>query len=710
MTGNGRTGAAGLPGPGPLSEDGAPRSEADYDITELIGGAKEWASVIYAPGGNINNGSVYGGQGVRNDSGPEGRLRESRVREGPIPDVEREAAAHGFARPDWFEAALAKLKQGPLFLAGRPGTGRRTAALNLLRESCGADAPLRALDGVTELDRWKPTDASARGYLIDGLFPSRPLSPVMLRNVRELLKKAHACMVIVLPDDTALLHRLERDLHISATVCSPPSPSLVFGSRFEAVVPDQWERDRLLSALADRHDLGELLVPELVPAEVVELVTALVEADGDPEALGDLGLRLSYRAEREVPELIKSLCDQPESLAFLLATSVYEGLDQQIVRNEADRLTKLAGDRLTAVLPGTDADGAAKPDRPNPKFVFRHSLTELLHAVRAVRQDREIRAEGAYSHSVEAVAFIRHRQAEAVLRHVWREYGQLSELLVEWLRDVPRSSGLAGPAGRAMGRVASWGGGHNALVHLRELARSDRATSRLVVANALGVAAEDPVLVAEIRYRLHRWSTATDFRLRTTVAHACGEEFGLARPDLALRLLQNLFRAAQVPKEEEYQVKVAVEAAVLRLFQAGNETKVFDLLRKWLDNGGYDQEQVLSLFSRMLWSPQWFMRNLALWTPEAQVLADLTGRALNTESSFETTCGTLLRWAESGQWNDEQFRAVENLFAAMAQSMHSGEFRLFVEMDQAGANGWPGLATARDALHRWRTGAHREAA
>ncbi|MFI5986399.1 hypothetical protein ACIBEA_36755 [Streptomyces sp. NPDC051555] len=566
------------------------------------------------------------------------------------------------------------------------------------------------MDGVTELDRWKPTDTSARGYLIDGLFPSRPLSPVMLRNVRELLKKAQACMVIVLPDDTALLHRLERDLHISPTVCSPPSPSLVFGSRFEAVVPDRWERDRLLSALASRHDLGELLVPELVPAEVVELVTALVEADGDPEALGDLGLRLSYRAEREVPELIKSLCDEPEPLAFLLAASVYEGLDQQIVRNEADRLTKLAGDRLTAVLPGTDADGAAKQDRPNPKFVFRHSLTELLHAVRAVRQNREIRAEGAYSHSVEAVAFIRHRQAEAVLRHVWREYGQLSELLVEWLRDVPRTGGLAEPAGRAMGRVASWGGGRNALVHLLELARSDRATSRLVVANALGVAAEDPVLVAEIRYRLHRWSTATDFRLRTTVAHACGEEFGLARPDLALRLLQSLFHAAQVREGEEYQVKVAVEAAILRLFQAGNETKVFDLLRKWLDDEEYDQEQVLSLFSRMLWSPQWFMRNLALWTPQGQALADFTGRALNTESSFETTCWTLLRWAESGQWDDEQFRAVENLFAAMAQSMRSGEFRLFVEMDQAGANGWPGLVTARDALHRWRIGAHRETA
>ncbi|MFC8534371.1 hypothetical protein ACFUJY_10520 [Streptomyces sp. NPDC057249] len=111
------------------------------------------------------------------------------------------------------------------------------------------------------------------------------------------------------------------------------------------------------------------------------------------------------------------------------------------------------------------------------------------------------------------MAFIGRRQAEAVSRHARREYGQLSGLLVEWLRNVASSSGFAGPAGRAMERMASWGGGHNALVRLRELARSDHATRRLIVANALGVAAEDVVLVAEIRHRLHRWSTATDFRL-----------------------------------------------------------------------------------------------------------------------------------------------------------------------------------------------------
>ncbi|MEV5885734.1 hypothetical protein AB0L74_23960 [Streptomyces sp. NPDC052020] len=685
-------------------------------IDAIGGAARAPGPFVYAPNANLNAGTVHGGQRVHNGSAHEGRrLREGRVREGPVPEAEVRAAAFGYARPDWFGTALEELKQGPLFLVGRPGSGRRTAALNLLRECCGQGAPLRALDSVTQLDRWQPTDASARGYLMDGLFPSRPLGPGVLGHVRSLLKKAKAHMVIVLPDDATLLRRLEQDLHVSPTVCVPPPPAMVFGSHFEAVVPDQRERERLLSALHQRHELGDLLVPELVPAEVVELVTAIVTADGDPNALGDLGARLSYRAEREVPGLMEQLRGDPDALAFLLAACVYEGLDHRLVREEADRLLKLSEGRLTAVLPGTDSQGAEKTERPNPDFVFRRSLTELLHAVRAVRQEREIRAEGTYAHSVEAVVFVRHRQAEAVLRHVWREYGQLSELLVEWLREVKRSSELAWSAGRFMGRAASWGGGRRALRHIQALAESERMTSRLIAANALGIAAEDPVMVAEVRYRLRRWSLAADFRLRTTVAYACGAEFGLARPDLALQLLHDLLRGARGRRDEEGhadddKVLLAVRVAILSLFQAGHEAEVFSRCVEWLGTEQGDRQQLLSLFGQLLQSPQWFVRKLADEAPESGQIVEMIRHALNAESSFEAACAALLRWADWGRWDETLFRAVENLFAALARSMQSGEFRLFVEMNEKGADGWAGLETARASLNRWRTGEQWEAA
>ncbi|MDT0449913.1 hypothetical protein [Streptomyces hesseae] len=623
-----------------------------------------------------------------------------------------QAAAFGFAEPAWFGTALTELGQGLLFLTGRPGTGRRTAALNLLRKCCGDDAQLRALDSVTELDRWQPTDASARGYLVDGLFPSRPLGPGVLGHVRSLLEKAGAYMVIILPDDRALLRRLEQDLHIRPIACEPPAPSAVFGSRFEAVVSDQRERERLLAAVG-HQELGALLVPELVPAEVVELVTAIVSADGDANALGDLRARLSYQAEQEVPELIEKLRGDPDSLSFLLAVCVYEGLDHRIVREEADRLLDLAEGRLTAVLPAQDSQGSENAGRPNPDFVFRRPLTELLHAVRASRQTREIRTEGAYAHSVEAVAFVRHRQAEAVLRHVWREYGQLSELLVRWLREVKRDSELTLPVGRVMGMATSWGGGRRALRHVQALAESERTTSRLIAAHALGIAAEDPVLVAEVRYRLQRWSLAVSPHLRTAVAYACGAEFGLSRPDVALQLLHTLIRGLRTRGEEgegQAGVRIAVRMAVLRLFHAGNEEHVFGRLLEWLGADQADEEELFVLFGHLLRYQQWFQRQLADRTPQGQLVTEMIRRALNSDSSFDMTCAALLRWADWGRWDETLFRAVENLFTDLADAMRLGEFRLFVEIDQGDTSGWAGRDTARTALTRWRAGERREAA
>ncbi|MEV0846296.1 hypothetical protein AB0J21_10540 [Streptomyces sp. NPDC049954] len=700
--------------------DGPSATEVEYDIPELLdaigAAAREPISFVYAPRGNVNSGSVHGGQRVHNGSTSEGRgPRKGRVREGPVPQAEVRAAAFGFAVPDWFDGALAELKEGPLFLAGRPGSGRRTAALNLLRESCGEGALLRALDSVTELDRWQPSDPSARGYLMDGLFPSRRLGPGVLGHVRSLLKRATAHMVIVLPDDTALLRRLEQDLHVRPVRCVPPPPAMVFGRYFEEMVPDQRERERLLSALKRRHELGDLLVPQLVPAEVVELVTAIVTADGDPEALGDLGGRLSYRAEQEVPELIRELRGDPDALAFLLAASVYEGLDHRLIREEAVRLLDLSGGRLTAELPPTDSSGADKGGRPNPDFVFRRSLTDLLHAVRAVRQERAISTDGAYAHSVQGVVFLRHRQAEVVLRHVWLEYGQLSDLLVEWLREVERTTELSRPVGQFMGQAARWGGGRRALRHIQALAESDRTTSRLIAANALSIAAEDPVLVAEVRYRLQRWSVAAGVHLRTTVAYTCGAEFGLSRPDLALRLLHGLLlgvrsRPGEKGQDGDGRVLLAVRAAILSLFQAGNEAKVFGRLVEWLDAERCDPEQVLLLFGQLLQSPGWFVRRLADETPEAGLIVEFVRRALNTESSFDATCAALLRWADWARWDERQYRAVEIMFAALARTMQFGEFRLFVEMDETGADGWAGLDTARASLGRWRAGRRGEAA
>ncbi|MFI1800196.1 hypothetical protein ACH427_22990 [Streptomyces sp. NPDC020379] len=647
---------------------------------------------------------------MRNGSdGEQAKGRTTRVHEGPIPRTEVEDAAFGFVEPDCFPVAYDELKKGLLFLTGTPGSGRRTLALNLLRRCCGGTTSLRALDSVTELDRWRPTHPDARGYLMDGLFPSHPLKPGMLGNLRSLLDKAGACMVIVLPDDPHLLRGLEHDLHVRLVRCEPPSPRRVFDKRFEALVPDGSERSRLLGAL-ESGLLQELLAPGLVPAEVAELVSAVVSADGNPDVLGSIQDRLSYRAEEEVPELIGRLRDDPDALAFLLAACVFEGLDHRIVREESDRLLELAAGRLASVVAPTGGENVGREPRPNPDFVFRRPLQELLHAVRAQREPRKIRAEGAYAHVVEPVTFVRHRQAEAVLRHVWREYGQLSELLVSWLREVDRNSELTQPVGRVMGMATAWGGGRRALRHIKALAESERTTSHLIAAHALGIAAEDPVLVAEVRYRLSGWSRARDSNLRATVALACGADFGLSRPDFALSLLRTL--VAGVDKEARGSaVRFAVRAAISRLFQAGNERLVFEQLVEWLADERQGAESLLVLFPQLLQDPRWFQQELAGRTECGRQIIDMIRTALNSDVTFDATCWALLRWCDGGRWDEGLARAVEDLFAALASPMEHGALRLFVEVDRSDTEGLAGRDIARQALRGWRNGAagHRSA-
>lgn len=525
--------------------------------------------------------------------------------EGPVSAPEILDAVTGFAEPEWFPAALAELDGRVLFLSGEQGSGRRTAALNLLYRHTGRSMHLRAVDNDEDLAAWRPTDTDTRGYLVDGLLPARPLKPGTVGNLRRLLNDADARMVIVLPDDPVVVRSLSRDLHVTPVRCAPPPPRAVFEARLAAEVPNPAERDRLLSCL-EPGLLDELLTGRLVPAQVRELVDAVIGAVDGEMTSGDIRDRLSYLADEEIPGLLDSLRDDPDGLAFLLATCVFEGLDHRIVREQAERLMDMADGQLDSVLRKSDGDpsgarvggeaggpGRHEPGRsanhspgaqPNPRSVFRRSLEDLLRTVRAEYGTREYHSAHGYTYVVEPVRFTRHRQGEAVLKHVWREYGRLSVLLTKWMGEVNGANDVTEPVGRVMGMAARWGGGRRALLHIRELAGSDRATGRAVAAYALGMAAEDPVLAGEVKYRLVQWSVHTSWQVRWTVARSCGTGFGVARPDQAMRLLRNVFRGEG--SQQEQAVAKVVRGSVSNLFSAGNQPTVFRHLIEWTGTGG----------------------------------------------------------------------------------------------------------------------------
>ncbi|OKJ14047.1 hypothetical protein AMK19_10015 [Kitasatospora sp. CB01950] len=625
-----------------------------------------------------------------NGGGPGARRVEAH--EGPITSQEISDARFGFAQPDWFRMALTELDSRILFLAGESGSGRRTAALNLLYQHTGHSPHLRALDSGVDLASWRPTDAKVRGYLVHGLLPQHRLGPGVLANLRDRLKAVDARMVIVLPDEPTMLRGLTRDLHVEPVRCTPPKPGVVFGVRLAAAVPSELRRNRLLTVWE------KLVTKDLTPAQVAELVDELVDSGDEGPDLAVLRERLSFLAEDEVPELLDRLRGDADGLAFLLAVSVFEGLDHRIVQGEAVRLAALADGRLDAVLAGDE-----ETTRPNPAFVLRRPLDELLRVVRAECRPPEIRRSSGFSYTVEPVHFTRHRQGETVLRHVWRQYGGSSALLTEWMDTIPgRDGDLAAQVGRVMGLVAGWGGGRLALRHIEKLAGSDRAHSRSAAAHAFGIAAQDPVLASEVKYRLEQWSHRAGEYRRWTVARACGTDFGLARPDLALALLRRCYRG---PGGDEAAVAGEVRRALLGLFAGGSQDTVFRAVAGWAGESGPGAELALWAFPQlMLRDAFWFQQQLSDGPEHAAAVTGLVRQLLDDEDHFGEICGSLLAWCRTAAWAGEFRFAVERLLRALARDMRHGVLRLFVEIgrdDQAD----PGCRhIAARALENWRGG------
>ncbi|WP_328953391.1 hypothetical protein [Kitasatospora purpeofusca] len=663
-------------------------------------------SLIIAPQANINTGSVRGGQHVANG----GVLAHGRpeAHEGPIPAPEVQGACAGFAEPAWFGTALAELDGGILFLYGAAGTGRRTAALNLLQRHSGSSTDLCALDGDVDLSAWRPAGTGARGYLVHGLLPQYLPGPAALASLRRLLRDADARMVVMLPHEPDRIRALARDLHVVPVRCDPPPPRAVFDARLRAAVPDPDRRGRLLGRL-EPGLLDSLLAPGLLPFQVAALVTTTAASGGDGPDPAELREHLDSLARTDVPELLGPLLRDPEGLAFLLATCVFEGFDHQVVRDKADRLLALADGRLGDVLP--NGGGAAREDppgggdrkQPNPDFVFRRSLDELLNVVRAGCGPREIRRHNRFTYSVEPVRFTRHRQAETVLQYVWRQYGQLPGLLTEWLKAALLGDAeLAGPVGQVMGLAAGWGGGRRALRHIEELAGTDRASGRAAAAYALGVAARDTVLVGETKYLLRRWSERSDWRLRSTVACACGTEFGLSRPGVALTLLRSAYRGA---KGEEEKVARSVRLSLRSLSAAGNQSTVLRRIAEWAERPGDAAQLALDVLLELLDDdPEWFLAELRAAGEDAALLTALVRRILDDDDRFDAACRVLIDWCRVAVWMAELRSAVETLLTDLARDLGRGALRLFVEIDNDKDPEIVGRSVAQYALTAWRRG------
>ncbi|MGK5731676.1 hypothetical protein [Streptomyces sp. URMC 124] len=653
-------------------------------------------------------GMVRGGQHLR--SGPDGGPGDAppadtvERREGDISTERTTAAMSGFAEPAWFPEALRKLGTRIVFLVGEPGSGRRTAALNLLQRHTRSFA-LRAVDSDADLAAWSAGGAGARGYLIDGLLEARTLAlgSIGFENLRRQLDRADACMVIVIDRTPQVLAHLGDVLHTDPVRASAPPPRAVLDAKLATVFPDVERRRSVLAALPAGF-LDDTMQPSLKPAQVVEIATEIVRvAEGEvrPE---DIGEHLSLNAVDRAPGLLNLVRGNAQDLALLLATCVFEHFDHTVVEEEAERLLTVADGRLDVTVP-EPGDGSARPF--NPGFVFHRSRNERLAAIGAQRAPREVHNTSAYSYVTVPVAFTRHLQGRAVLDHVWHEHREAGELLVEWLRQTPEGHHRADRAGFVLGQLAQWSSGHRALAPIEQLAASERPGHWRMAARAFGAASADPVLATAVKNRLRGWSRAASESLRCTAALTCATEFGLARPELALNLLHTAVTARD---DGSAAVDSAVRRALLSLFaEPALRPRLVDVLLQWSRSAGASRSAACAAVAQLLKTAattrepgEWWSAHLL--SGDAPAGAELIRSALMEPTSFDTARAALLEWQRRATTDPRRAPAVERLVDGLARHLRGGVFRLFTDLERAAPA--PGAERAGLALAQWRgTGA-----
>ncbi|WP_328962069.1 hypothetical protein [Streptomyces virginiae] len=438
---------------------------------------------------------------------------------GEIPEQALERLAGDFVSEGTpFAELLDRLREERVIvLTGDPFTGRRTAALMLLRR-LGA-TPVRALDREVapgDLSQRLSSADGAVGHVLCDLDISReqPLREAHLLALRGRMRELQAYLVITAGHSPYVEDTVE------LAAWHPPEPATVLASLLPKRT-DETEAQRLLALPA----VAEFLSHERQIREVVHYVTVLAQADED---------RIKQYSLDALEEQVQEWFEEAETpvqlreKAFLIALAAFD--------KGPYALTAELSDVLYAALRSTGDEGYQKPIP-----VFGTHIGKRIQKARAkLYPDREMTEWGPVT-QVKA-AFHDERVAPVVLREVWTGHPAARPALIKWLdglsvdgRPFVRTRAAATVAVLAYTDLPStmaliverWAGA-------RESRRQLTAVSALALAHRIG-APNIPRIV-------DAWSTATQDPKRCWVAVRALGLIGPERPTEALAALRDQAR------------------------------------------------------------------------------------------------------------------------------------------------------------------------
>ncbi|KES08086.1 hypothetical protein BU52_06560 [Streptomyces toyocaensis] len=530
-------------------------------------------------GGRVTGDVVMGSKTVHHWTFPGLSTAVSASGEIPRGTLERLAASFVTADGDDFDDLVLRLRrERVLVLSGARFTGRRTAALMLLR-AVGA-TPVLALDRDTTpaslADRLTTRDddpdpgrgagrgsGRARGYVLCDLATRRgnALRETHLLGAADRLAEQDAYAVITVGPAAVL----EDD--VSAADWRPPAAENVLAAHLRARTTDATAGRLLgLPEVKEFLDHGHQLREVAAFAQLLGRYAAGEATEQEVAGFSLASLESQVQEWFEEDETTVHLRDK----AFLVALAAFD--------DGPYALTAELSDLLYGFLQQTE-NRARVPEVP----VFGTHIGKRLQLARAHRYTAEEHTEWGPVTQTKA-AFHDERAALVLLREVWTGHPSARPALIAWLRRLA-DDGRPLVRTRAASTVAVLARTDlpSAMALVIEVwATSNRFRHRLVAVNSLTLAHH--IDTPNIPRILDAWSTAEDRRLRWVAVRAYAL-IGPERPAQALAALRDATRALYRHRgdPDDFDVEMArelAEAVELLLLSRAADEVLADLLSR----------------------------------------------------------------------------------------------------------------------------------
>ncbi|MFE7566987.1 hypothetical protein ACFU76_08480 [Streptomyces sp. NPDC057539] len=569
---------------------------------------------------------------------------------GPLPTEELDHLAETFAPNRRYDELCTKLTtRRVLVLRGRPGTGRRTAALRMLIQVGPKAGEVIALDPGTEpadfADHIQPGVAHVVVDPITG--QNSPLRDVHLNAVRRRLGD-DGLFVLVVAHGTALeevtAHEWEPPPAVDITrahLLHAIRRSAADGPSGDAVVAEQARR------LLELEQTVSYLGVSPSPREAAGFARLLVEyAAGhcDDEELSRYGRTSAEEtASGWFGEGHQSAGTTLRDKAFLISLAVFDGLPYPLVAELGDLLYL----RLRTV---------EEPDRAAGYPVFASSPENRLRLARAHEYDDETHtAWGSLPERV--VAFQNGSLWSTVLRHVWTSHPAVRKPLLAWLETLvtDRRIFVRLRAAVASGVLAAADFGYAFDNFLNQWGSSSETMRRQLAAWALYTAAEHGT-DTPVRRLLSDWSRRHHLERRWTVARS----YALLGGTTATSALRDIGRMAETGPAPDSGLQSALEQALEALLQGPAAITVLERLVQWYGSRGSLRELAATGFLRGARRRHWAVNAEATAWPRLLWLADhdtdarrhivVMWRALlGNRSHRDAARAELVRWVQAAE-------------------------------------------------------------